>query len=555
MGLQMQVLGHYQLLEEIGRGGMGVVYRGLDTAIGRTVAIKTIAASQVPDGWERQQLRERLSREARSAGILSHPAIVTIFHFGTEGDDTYIVMEFVAGETLSQRLRRGPVSPREVVSIVNQVADALDYAHQQGVIHRDIKPSNIMVRADGKVKITDFGIAKLLSHTATQTGTTVGSPHYMSPEQVQGKTVDGRSDQYSLGVLAFEMLTGQRPFEGDTLTTLIYQIVFQEPAFGAVQRLPGGESIALALRRAMAKSPNDRYPSCAAFAEALAGAIEEARRAFAVTPRPSPKPASPPAAPVPLKARTVASPIPAKWLAGAGAGALVIAIAAGTMLLTSRSTEPPAPSTPVAVVPEPPFAKAEPSQTAPPKAAMSKPEAAKVQPPASAVRPAVQTKQEAPRFQAVQAKPEAKAEVQPALVTSEPKLEPPGPQPVIETKPEPAPPPVADAGPEPKPQIPSTLPVLIRRVSPIYPDDARREGIQGAVQLQIDIDENGVPSNPRVVRSLHPSLDERAKETVLLWRFRPATVDGRPVPLSARVEVNFSLVGAPSRSAPSLKKR
>lgn len=195
----------------------------------------------------------------------------------------------------------------------------------------------------------------------------------------------------------------------------------------------------------------------------------------------------------------------------------------------------------------------------------SKPEAPGTEAPKPAPQPAVQPKRESPRPQPVQAKPEPVTRPQPVLPktaadpskpVAETRPEAAAPQPAVETKPEAAPPqPVVETKPEPQPQIAPTPPVLIRRVSPIYPEDARREGIQGAVQLQIDIDENGVPSNPRVVRSLHPSLDERAKEAVVLWRFRPGTVDGKPAPASVRVEVNFSLVGAPARTAPSLKKR
>jgi TonB family protein len=569
----MQVLGHYQVLEEIGRGGMGVVYRGLDTAIGRTVAIKTIAAAQVPDEYERQQLRERLAREARSAGILSHPAIVTIYHFGSEGGDTYIVMEFVEGETLSARLRRSAFAPHETAAIVREMADALDYAHAQGVIHRDVKPSNIMIRPDGRVKITDFGIAKLLAHTATQTGTTVGSPHYMSPEQVQGKGIDGRADQYSLAILAFEMLTGQRPFEGDTITTLIFQIMFEQPSLDRIRQLPNGDSLAQVLARALQKSAAERYPTCLAFAGALAAAVRSPVRASAPAPRMETPPPRSPAVrgATPAPAPRSAAPSATKWLAGAGAAALVVAIAAGTVLLTSRSSdaegEPPAPvSEPIpaaAVAPDPAPVPAagspvslpvqrQPVDTKAASQTASRPKVESPPPPTIENKP-IQPKPVAAKPSPMKPPPEMAPQPvasQPAEPKPEPKVEaaPPVPaQQVVEVKPE--------AKPELAPRIPPTQPVLLRRVSPGYTEDARREGVQGTVQLRIDIDEQGVPSNPRVLRSLYPSLDERAREAVVLWRFRPATSDGKPAATSVNVEVSFSLVGAPSRGAPSLKKR
>src|SRR6516162_3728761 len=187
----MDRIGRYKIVRELGRGAMGVVYHAIDPNIGRAVAIKTIqlGGSRPPD--EQNRLRERLFREARSAGVLSHPGIVTIYDVEQQGDLAYIAMEYVDGPTLDQLLSEQPLAPERMCSLLGQTAVALDYAHQKGIVHRDIKPANVMIAADGTVKITDFGIAKVTaSEQFTMTGSIVGTPHYMSPEQVQGQPVD-----------------------------------------------------------------------------------------------------------------------------------------------------------------------------------------------------------------------------------------------------------------------------------------------------------------------------------------------------------------------------
>src|ERR1044072_7097081 len=196
----MDRIGRYKIVRELGRGAMGVVYHAIDPNIGRPVAIKTIQLGGSRKPEEQERLRERLFREARSAGILSHPGIVTIYDVEQQGDLAYIAMEFVDGPTLDQVLSESNAIPQaKLLSILSQAAVALDYAHQKGIVHRDIKPANIMIARDGAVKITDFGIAKIASaDQLTMTGAIVGTPHYMSPEQVQGHPVDGRTDQFSL---------------------------------------------------------------------------------------------------------------------------------------------------------------------------------------------------------------------------------------------------------------------------------------------------------------------------------------------------------------------
>jgi serine/threonine-protein kinase len=267
----MDRIGRYQITRELGRGAMGVVYLAVDPTIGRHVAIKTIKLSDVNDPDERAKLRERLFREARSAGILSHPGIVTIYDMEAQDDTAFIAMEFVDGPTLDQLLsKREPMAPEQLMSILRQTAAALDYAHAKGIVHRDIKPANIMIASDGAVKITDFGIAKVTtSQQYTQTGTILGTPNYMSPEQVQGLAVTGRADQFSLSVIAFEMLTGDRPFTGEHLTTVVYKIVAEDPP--PVQRLNPtlGPQIDAVLRRGLTKKPEGRYNLCIEFVNGL----------------------------------------------------------------------------------------------------------------------------------------------------------------------------------------------------------------------------------------------------------------------------------------------
>ena len=250
---------------------MGVVYLAEDPTIGRNVAIKTIRLGEVTDPEERAKLGERLFREARSAGILSHPGIVTIYDMEEHDEVAFIAMEFVDGPTLDQLLsQREPLAPERLMSILRQTAAALDYAHAKGIVHRDIKPANIMIASDGAVKITDFGIAKVTtSQQYTQTGTILGTPNYMSPEQVQGLAVTGRADQFSLAVIAFEMLTGDRPFTGEHLTTVVYKIVAEDPPPAHRLNPTLGPQIDGVLRRGLAKKPEARYTSCIEFVNGL----------------------------------------------------------------------------------------------------------------------------------------------------------------------------------------------------------------------------------------------------------------------------------------------
>jgi len=269
----VQQIGRYQILDELGRGATGVVYRAQDPAIGRVIAIKTIRLSDFTDAAERDRLRERLFREAQSAGILSHPNIVTIYDIAEENELAYIFMEFVDGPPLEKLLNSQQALEKDgVLSIFRQTAIALDYAHKKGIVHRDIKPANILIHDGTLAKITDFGVAKILSQQMTQSGVMMGTPNYMSPEQVQGHAVDGRADQFSLAVIAYEVLTGEKPFVADHLPSLLYRIVREDPV--PPQRLNPtlGPQVETVLRKALSKSTAERFPNCIEFVDALASA-------------------------------------------------------------------------------------------------------------------------------------------------------------------------------------------------------------------------------------------------------------------------------------------
>ncbi len=252
---------------------MGIVYKAQDPAIGRTIAIKSIHLHELTDEAERDRLRERLFREAQSAGILSHPGIVTIYDIAEENGMAYIFMEFVNGPPLEKMLRHEQTPDKEtLLSIFRQTAAALDYAHKKGIVHRDIKPSNIMIHEDGTAKVTDFGVAKIISQEMTLAGTMLGTPSYMSPEQVQGGAISGRADQFSLAVVAYEVLTGEKPFSAEYMPTLLYKIVREDPL--PPQRLNStlGPQVEPVFRKAMSKNPADRFETCTDFVNALAAA-------------------------------------------------------------------------------------------------------------------------------------------------------------------------------------------------------------------------------------------------------------------------------------------
>lgn len=259
-------LGRYEVLSELGQGAMGVVYKARDPLIDRIVAIKTINLSLAQE--EIEEYEGRFYQEARAAGRLNHPNIVTIYDVGKSGDIAYIAMEFLQGCELRDLLRENGVLPvDQVLDIVAQVAQGLAYAHEHEIVHRDIKPSNIMVIRDGHVKITDFGIARMASSAVrTQTGMVLGSPKYMSPEQVLGKVIDQRSDIFSLGVMLYEMLTGESPFMGENVNAIMFQTLNSVPVAPSKLNSAVPDMLNFIVAKALAKAREDRYQNAQDFA-------------------------------------------------------------------------------------------------------------------------------------------------------------------------------------------------------------------------------------------------------------------------------------------------
>jgi len=263
--------GRYEIVGELGRGAMGVVYKAVDPVIGRTVAVKTIRLSEEGTGLSRSELLSRFQTEARAAGLLTHPNIVVVYDAGEEDGLYYITMELVEGKSLQVLLdaRQGFPLPR-VLRLMEQTCSALQFAHERNVVHRDVKPANLMLTPDDTVKVTDFGTAKILQFgTVQQTAHVMGTPSYMSPEQVKGRAVDGRSDIFSLGVMLYEMVTGEKPFPGQNITTVIYKIVNEEPVPPRNIDPTIHPGISFVVMKALAKEPDQRYQTCREMLEDL----------------------------------------------------------------------------------------------------------------------------------------------------------------------------------------------------------------------------------------------------------------------------------------------
>lgn len=264
------LLGRYEIVAELGKGAMGVVYRANDPMLNRMVAIKTINTEEA--GHEGMaEYEARFYTEAKAAGGLNHPNIIIVYDIGKSGHLVYMAMEYIQGKELRELLADGkPLPVAQAVDIAAQVGEGLAYAHQHQVVHRDIKPANIMITPEGRAKIADFGIARMRSsETRTQTGIILGSPKYISPEQVVGKRADHRSDIFSLGVILYESITGATPFNGEGLSALMYQITNHDPAPPSASNSQVPVMLDYIIAKVLAKSPEARYQSAADFANDL----------------------------------------------------------------------------------------------------------------------------------------------------------------------------------------------------------------------------------------------------------------------------------------------
>ncbi len=395
----MNKLGKYQIRRTLGKGAMGVVYEGFDPGIERRVAIKTILPSHLGRG-DAANLLARFKREAQAAGRLNHPGIVAIYEYGEDlAEDiadneatqltpkapapapqrvAYIAMEFVDGRELRDCFERGErFALPEVARIMGEILAALDHAHSQGVVHRDMKPANLILLPDGRVKIADFGIARIGESELTQTGAVLGTPSYMSPEQFTSQPVDGRSDLFSCGVILYQLLTGEKPFTGESTTTIMYKVLREEPVPPSELNLALTPALDAVLNKALAKSPAQRFQSGQEFASALQAAISTESAAAAAGAIVQPVPAATAAKPAALAAtatpaRDIRSRhgVAAWWVAGAAAA--VALLAGGYMVLAPRWQSTPQAQAPA---PAPVAAAAAPAVGVAPPAAESAPAA------------------------------------------------------------------------------------------------------------------------------------------------------------------------------------
>ncbi len=497
--------GRYEVLAEIGDGAMGRVYSAWDPKVSRVVAVKTIKAELLTSDTAADYLK-RFRREAQAAGSLNHPQVVRVFDIGED----FLVMEFVLGQTLRALIRgAGRVSPEDTLRLLGPIADALDHAHRAGIVHRDIKPANVMVEPSGQPKLMDFGVAHLAASVMTTAGQVLGSPSYMAPEQIAGLEVTGRCDVYSLAVVAYEMLTGQPPFQGRTITQVIHRVM-HEPAPPPRQlnaALPARYDDVFA--RGLVKEPTLRFASAGEFVAALD--LRELEWALA----PAPAPARTPEAATSAIAEEVATLL---------SGALPVAAVPS---VPRRSRVPPLLVTAaVALVAAIGWAAIGRGPNEPTPLASPAPPAGKPGTPAptaatvpgvgsSAISPA------APSLSANGAPATRRGRSAPGVATASPPAIPPEP----EAGPSPTPEPVAEG------QLVEltddvTPPVRTHGAPAPYPDRARALRQHGTVAVSMIVDETGAPTELSVVESAGAVLDAAVLENVRGWRFEPARKGG-----------------------------
>jgi serine/threonine-protein kinase len=353
-----KTIGRYEVLEEIGRGSMGVVYKARDPRIGRVVALKCVSFSFPLGPGEEEDFLRRFYHEAQIAGRLSHGNIVTIYDVGEKSAEgaAFIAMEYVTGSNLQELLAGGGRLPlTQIADLASQAADALDYAHANGVVHRDIKPGNLVLTESGQLKILDFGIARVTAADASRPGRFLGTPNYMAPEQVTGSPVDGRADQFALGVTLFHLMTGERPFAGESITAISYQVVNVTPPPPSRLNPTLPAAVDPILARALAKAPADRYPRCGDLAADLKSAVAAWREAANQAAPRTLESSAPPLTAIGDPARAgAAARRPGSWLSFAGPESLIgwalflvplaVLAAAPYLLRGADRLQPPAPA-------------------------------------------------------------------------------------------------------------------------------------------------------------------------------------------------------------------
>ena len=497
--------GRYEVLGELGDGAMGRVYRAFDPIVRRTVAIKTIKSEFLTKDEAPEYLR-RFRREAQAAGVLNHPNIVSIFDVG----ENYLVMELLEGKTLQAELQaQGKLEPAEVLRILTPVAEGLDHAHRAGILHRDIKPANIMVLSDGRAKLMDFGVAHVETSVMTTAGQIFGSPSYMSPEQVSGSEVDSRSDLYSLAVVAYEVLTGQRPFQGTSLTSIIYKVMSEVPAPPRQWNSALPERYDDVFERALAKDPKRRYATGSEFLAALDLKEFDIALSSAVEPTSAPPASGRPKTESATTATLAGDAVAARlardaaggkpnrlWLGAGGA------VAAGVLAFVFLRHPADMPADGLRVAAPSPLATALAAPTPEPTLAPT---------PRPATSPTAAPRAPRPRPTAT-----------------------PTPEPTPEATPEPL---VEGAMVEMGPDV--TPPKRISGDSAAYPEQARRLKLYGAVGVSLVVDAQGQPSDLKVVESAGQVLDEAVLKAVRTWRFQPATKDGVKVSVRWLVRQRF----------------
>ncbi|PYQ06314.1 MAG: hypothetical protein DMF82_06635 [Acidobacteria bacterium] len=537
--------GRYEVEAEIGEGAMGRVYRCRDPLVGRSVAVKTVK-SEYLSGETRAEYLRRFRREAQAAGILSHPGIVSIYDVG----DDYMVMEYVEGATLQHLLRdERALDFSSALRVLAPLAEALDYAHQAGVIHRDIKPSNILVQPDGRPKLMDFGVARLESSTATRSGRVLGSPSYMAPEQILGEAPSPRADLFSFAVVAYEALTGRRPFPGDSVPGIVYRVV-HEPApapCGINRELPASCDAVFA--RALAKKRDERYPDAMTFVAAVLGGDAAAGLA-AISPDPllkslvssaSTAGESTPTTTINTGMPRVRAATRPRWRPGLAAG-LALAAALAVASWANRQPAPEvAPAGPLRIETQPPgmsvWIDGRPAGRSPlVRAVAPGNHQLKVSEPGYA--PAELSLQLSPGTTAAPLRfvmvplAAARTREQPRADASPPA------QPAVR------PPSGASTWTREGDLVALTAAVTPpRRISgeaPSYPDEARHLRMSGSVLVDMIVTERGLPEQIRVLESAGAVLDQTVTSAVSTWRFEPAVRDGVKVRVRWQYRHTFS---------------